>query len=341
MNTSMGILNLCRRMVSNNANHFRGIVIQKELESGIEINAATVSKVQSYMEHILNGEEKNGLHFYQAQSHHRIFSLESHPNLVFKTDANLDIAIAKKFSMKNRLENILHAKKICRTHDLGLLVIPNIRLFSVNYDGKNFHFIAEQKMDINPNENAQEELFDQHANHLNKTIGQLALFIMKTGFSDVRWRNIPILNNDTDANGNRKIALIDLEHMTSIDLGLFGDKLFGVRGLVGCVNEQQGRMIIDMAKRILPWSSRIELYAQRALNSRKIELKHYDRVKQFYATKGIVTGRERIEVDLDALGLNLDEQNNSPVRPQSLGQMTRQVIDGLNRWFKKLLMRKS
>ena len=51
---------------------------------------------------------------------------------------------------------MLYAQTVIRTHKLGLLVIPHAKLFTVNVKGKKQEILAEEKMDINPYESAQE-----------------------------------------------------------------------------------------------------------------------------------------------------------------------------------------
>lgn len=193
------------------------------LQKGIDINQSTVTKVQSCMEKILKREEGNGVKLYTSQNNHRVFSLESVPNLVFKMKASKNVkTVGQDDSMKARYNMMIDSKRICRVHQLGLLVIPNAKLFTVQYEGEDYEIIAEQKVDIDPYESQQQKHFEDHADSLNEAIRQLTVFIAKTGFSDVEWRNVPVINNSLDKSGNRKIALIDIEETKGAELGFLG-----------------------------------------------------------------------------------------------------------------------
>ena len=285
----------------------------KLLQEGIDINDGTVSKVKSCMKTILQRKEEGGVHLYNSTGNHRVFSLDTEPGLVFKMNDSKNVQTLRGGdSMIARYQIMISAKTVCRTHELGLLVIPNAKLFTVNADGEDYDIIAEKKVDINPDESSQEELFEEHADSLNETIRQLTVFIAKTGFSDVEWRNIPVLNDSQDENGNRKIALIDIEEMSSPATGLFGG--FLRRGLVECVNEEQGEIVVNEAKKHLSWSSSLGESAERSLKRRKAELESGKQLKQFYETKGIVSGKEPIQVDVDSLGLDLTEEGQIDCR---------------------------
>src|SRR5690606_32895894 len=167
-------------------------------------------------------------------------------------------------------------------------------------DGEKYDIIAERKLDLNPSESAQEQYFEEYASSLNETIRQLAVFICNTGYSDVEWRNNPVLNNSLNEFGQRKIGLIDIEEMDSKTTGLFGGG-FGRRGLVRCVNEEQGKIVEKVAKQnSVSTSSFASAYSRR-----KEELEKVRKLKKYYDTNNIVTGYEPLKVDVSTLGLNL------------------------------------
>ena len=221
------------------------------------------------MENILQEKKGNGIKFHYGQKRHRIFELDTVPGLLFKIDTHN--------SMKDRYQNMIYAQTVIRSHQLGQLLIPNAKLFTVELEGKKHEIIAERKIEINPNE----EYFLDYADSLNEAIRQLALFICKTGYSDVEWRNNPILNNSLDGKGNRKIALIDLEEINDPEVGLFG-KENTRRGLVGCVNEEQGKMIETIAKENHISAS---LFTDASFR-RKKKLEEEGMLKKYYAKKG-------------------------------------------------------
>lgn len=282
---------------------------EKELQQEVSISEETISKIQTCMKNILQYKEEGSVKLYKSQGNHRVFELDTTPGLIFKMKASKNChIIGRDNSMKARYKTMINAQTIVRTHQLELLVIPNAKLFSVNVEGEEHEIIAEQKVDINQHESAQEQYFQDYANSLNKTIRQLAVFICKTGYSDVEWRNIPILNNSLDVNGNRKIALIDIEEMDSQTTGLFGGG-FWRRGLVRCVNEEQGKIVETIAEQNgVSTSSFADAY-----DLRKEELEEGHRLKKYYATKNIVAGDEPIQIDEKTLNFSA-----YPEKPKNL-----------------------
>ena len=286
-------------------------ISEKELQQGISISEETISKIQICVKKIFQ-EHQDGIRLYYSQERHLVFELDIAPGLLFKIDYYN--------SMKDRYQNMIFAQTVIRTNQLGLLVIPKAKLFTVDLGGKKYEVIAEQKVDINLYESAQEEYFLDFANSLNETIRQLGFFICKTGYSDVHWVNNPILNNSLDEKGNRKIALIDLEEINDPEVGLFGEENRR-RGLVGCLNEEQGKMIKTIAEENNISTS---LFTD-AYSRRKKELEEGDKLKEYYLKKGIIKGNELIVIDESNLIFSTD-----PEIEKKLKEFTLDLIQGIN-----------
>ncbi|MCP5506411.1 MAG: hypothetical protein H7A38_05975 [Chlamydiales bacterium] len=256
------------------------------------------------MENVLQRKEEGGVKLYNSQGSHRVFSLDTAPEYIFKINASKNsYAVGQNDSMRERYQTMINAQTVCRNYALGLLVIPNAKLFTVEAEGEKYEIIAEKKLSLNPSESAQEQFFEEYASSLNETIRQLAVFICKTGYSDVEWRNNPVLNDAPDQFGCRKIGLIDIEEMDSTTTGLFGGGL-GRRGLVRCVTEEQGRIVKDVANKYgVSTSSFASAHARR-----KEEIEEGQKLKQHYTTHNIVTGFEPVKVDISTLGLDLKEE---------------------------------
>ncbi len=234
--------------------------------SGVTLTESTVQKVQSVMGSVLKKEENNGVKIYLGQKVHRIFSVDSEPNIIFK------MAPDNNKKIERRYKNKVRAKTVCRIHDLDLLVIPGVRKFEVKHEGKKYTVIAEEKVEINPEESVQEKNYHDYADSLDETIRQLTVFICETGFCDMKWQNAPVVEKSL-RNGNRKIALIDIEEMESVEGGLFGEATFKRRGLVRCVNEKQGKIVLEEAKKHLEWIEYHDDLARKAQEKRIEELK--------------------------------------------------------------------
>ncbi len=316
---------------------FHTIPSIKVLQEGIDIKDGTVSKVHSCMKNILKNEGKDGVRLFTCQNNHRVFSLDTVPGLVFKMKASKSILTpGRDDSMKARYQSMIDAKTVCRIYELGLLVIPRAKLFQVNFDGENYDIIAEEKVDIDAEESMQEKHYEDSADSLNEALRQLAVFIVHTGFSDVEWRNAPVLNDSLDDKGNHKIALIDIEEMEGVKTGLFGGGWR--RGLVECVNEKQIDMVIAEAAKHGVVSNK---EAQEAKKRRLEELGSGKQLKQFYEKKGIVTGKESIKVDVNSLGLDLTEkaQIKSIFLTKTVG--LKEVVEDVIKKINELIQKKS
>lgn len=274
-----------------------------ELENGLQIPQSTIGKIQSLMPKILNEEKDDEIEYLQGS---KVFRLKEMPNLVFKMGMSFENS--SKNSMDARFENMIKAKEVCLVNNLGLLIIPHAKKFTFNTDdGCKCVVIAEESMDINPIESAQEEFYHKYSKELNETARQLAIFVAKTGFNDVTPRNIPILNEAEDFHGPRRIALIDLEHMKSNINGFTGDDN-GSCGLIRCVSEEQIDIVIAEARK-----NGVHINEDYEKQRRLKEIESDKKLRQHYEKKGIVTGKEPIQIDIDSLGLDLEEKGQISV----------------------------
>lgn len=308
---------LIAKGVLRSMHSFKVIDPKLQLEQGVNVSEAIAAKIQELMPRILKGqtedEEEDGEIEWLSTGNNFVFKLAEHPELVFKTAPPF---IAGGSEQTNtRFKNMVKAKEVCLAHDLGLLIIPHAQKFTVNANNRDYVFIAEESLDLNPKESEQEELYYQFSTELSETVRQLAILIAKTGFNDVVWRNIPILNEGSEFQGPRRVALIDLEHMESIVAGFKGSRGFlgnGSCGLIGCVSEKLIDIVIDEIREQGVEISGDEV--QRARDNRLQELRSDEALRTFYENNGIKTGKEPIQVDLDSLGLDLEEVGRAPIR---------------------------
>ncbi len=113
-------------------------ISKQQLQQGISISEDIVSKIQMCMKDILQNNEEGGIKLYNSQENHRVFALDTAPGFIFKMEANKTCHfIGRDISMATRYQNMIKAKTIVRNHQLGLLVIPNAKLFTVKAEGKN------------------------------------------------------------------------------------------------------------------------------------------------------------------------------------------------------------
>ncbi|KAF3361816.1 Uncharacterized protein PHSC3_001582 [Chlamydiales bacterium STE3] len=298
---------LITKGILRSQHHFKIIDPKEELEQGIHLTDDTVRKFIDLLPKIVNKKEDDEL-TWLSRSKTLVFQLPD-SDLVFKM-AQPYVSIFRGDKLLNpnqlieeRFANMVKAKEICLANQLGLLIIPQAKKFVIStVDGKEYTFIAEEKLAFQANESLQEESYYKFAPNLNETARQLAIFVVKTGFNDVTWRNIPLLDEGLEE--DRHLALIDLEHMESRVNGFIGDPN-GSRGLIKCLSEEQIEIAIAEA---LKSGAITKKEASEVKKARLEELEYDKQLRNYYAKRAIVTGKEPIEVDLDSLDLNLDDE---------------------------------
>jgi hypothetical protein len=308
------LLMLIAKAVLRSTHSYKLIDQKQKLEKGMDISEQTAAKIQGLMPKILGGQRDDELEWLST-GNNLVFKLAQHPQFVFKFARPNGFHGKDKLPIGNdktdsRFENMVKAKEVCVVNELGLLIIPHAKKFTVNADGNDYAFIVEESLDFNPNESAHEELYHKYSTELNETARQLATFVAKTGFNDVTWRNVPILKEAQEFQGPRRIALIDLEHMDSTVNGFIGD-FNGSRGLIRCLSEAQIDTVIAEARK--QGVAITDEQARSAKKRRLQELESDKALRTLYEKNGIITGKEPIQVDLESLDLDLTEEGQVTV----------------------------
>jgi len=305
------IFMLIAKAVLRLTHRFKLIDPKSKLEKRMDISEETVAKIQQLIPTIIKMEDDPALDWL-AKGNNLVFRIKETPEVVYKL-ARPSVSVKREGKYLNskeirdeRFNNMVKAKEVCLTHELGLLIIPHAKKIDVKAVGATYVLIAEESLDIESNESAENEHYHKYSPKLNETVRQLAVFVSKTGFNDVTWRNIPIINEADEFHGPRRVALIDLEHMNSKVNGFIGDEN-GSCGLIGCVSEEQIDLVIEEAlEQGVIISGKQSLDAK---NRRLTELESNKNLRAFYEKKGIITGKEPIQVDIDFLGLDLNEKS--------------------------------
>lgn len=278
------IVMLAVKAVLRSIHTFHIIDVRQKIEEGINLSQKNLEAIAKLM------QESQEIIKYSGRN--QVFSLKSMPELIFKRVAGPE----------SRFANMIRAKEVCLAHQLSLLIIPHAKIIKIG----DSTLIVEERFNIRQHDSAQEELYSVLSG-LDETVRQLAIFIAKTGFSDVEWRNIPIVDDAPEFQGSRRVALVDLEEMESAETGLFGEWIR--RGLIRCLSsERHIEIALAVARRYGihdRYSTTAKVKAER-IN----EVQSYQRLQQFYAEHGILkNARKPIQVDdLSSLGLNLEEQ---------------------------------
>src|SRR3989338_353064 len=233
LTVALPVVMLIAKAILRSIHSFHIVDVKQKLEEGIDISQDTIEKIQVLMPKIRDRQNQDDQEIVRYTSK-SVFSLRSVPNLIFKSVGDAD----------GRVENMVKAKEVCLALQLGLLIIPHAKKFHV--DGRTL--IAEECFDVQQHESAQERLYSE-LSWLNETTRQLATFIAKTGFSDVEWRNMPIIDDAPVFQGSRRVALVDLEEMDSPEIGIFGGGL-GRRGLIRCLSSEE-QIDIALAERVV------------------------------------------------------------------------------------------
>lgn len=258
---------------------------QRALVQGMEIPPSLQARIKSLMPQILAREEKGIIIVAKANAF--VFQLPDYPRWVFKLG-----------KAEHRFRRLVEGKQVCLNEKLNHLVIPQAQKFDVEYEGETYSFVVEEKLDCDANEFYQEELYYKNRERLDSVIQQLALFIAKTHFGDVNFRNIPILSSSTES---IQIGLFDLEDSEGPQIGLLGHKGFlGTKrmGLLGCTyTDQQMALLFAEAVKVT------DVDEQACKEQRRKELAGDLALREFYQQKKI-EGKEPLQVDYDSLDLS-------------------------------------
>lgn len=267
------------------------IDVKQKLAEGVKITPEIINKIENY----LRGKDYSDVKQYPCSVINNVFSFKSIPDLIFKTTGS-----------QSRFQNMVEGLEVCLVHQLDLLIIPSSTEFEVEINGKKQRVIAEQFIPIQDT-SVQKKLY-QTLSGLDETVRQLTQFIIKTGLHDVERRNIPIVNKKPTSLGERHVALIDLEQMGSVKEGLFGG-MWGSSGLINCLlSERHIDIALSEANKAGVIPKNINLEELKKYRMR--EIADCEKLQQYYLRKGIMeeNAKQPIQVDLNTLGLNLEEQ---------------------------------
>ena len=226
-------------------NKIENLRSQQELQKGLGNFDVVAKWIENNKQDIFDRTPIQGLKHYKLAGHNYIFELDTIPHFIFKmTRPPQNVYHYTEMAQtKMRYESVILAETVVRTHNLGLLVIPRAKYVRCG----TVDFIVEQELDFSKTEIKRKALFHENEETTREAIRQLAIFICKTGYNDVEWRNNPILNHDIEGE-NKKIALIDIEDLRQPAMGLFGNEKWKRTGLIGCTPVVHHEMIREIAR---------------------------------------------------------------------------------------------
>ncbi len=272
-------------------------ISKRKLEEGLKIADKTLEEVRQCIKKISQGIRDRSVEFYPSQAGHRIFSLISTPGLIFKMQT-------QGRGLFRHHQNMIFAETVIRINKLRLLVVPYAKLLRIS----GHEILVQEKLDFNP-QRQEQYLKSRWA---RKSLLELTEFVCKTHYSGVGWHNNPILNQG-DEEGNHRIGLIDLKEMAGREIGLFGDTS-GRKGLFGCVNEEQRKMMEAAAKEngVNPG------FFEKPGTSEKKGLTEDFSLEQYYRENRISQGNELVRVDEDDLNFSMYPQEEEKLKKTSL-----------------------
>lgn len=200
----------------------------------LQIPSETCTKMQHALRKILVGEPEAPQHT-RLEGRNYVFKITDFPGYVFK--------VVKDGG--RRLEEMKRAQNICDLYKLKRLIIPKAMLFDISLPEGTQLVHVEEELNYDRPSSLQEKKFQTIGKPLDKAIRQLAIFICHSSYTDVDYRNNPILNS---SDGKVRIGLLDLEPMPYSD-GIIGDKGKGMpRGLLNCVSEDHVSCVVEEVK---------------------------------------------------------------------------------------------
>jgi hypothetical protein len=273
---------------------FKYVDPRQKIEKNMENVDQIVDKVKFLLPSILKLDKKVQVEYIRGS---KIFALEEQPEFVFKIGLSPnDMTLHKgKRVMREeaRFDEMIKAKEVCLIHNLGLLVIPQARKFEFNYENQRCAMIIEKRLPIKKTESAQIEDYHEYSGTLTNAISQLMCLIDKTGLSDIKPANVPIINEPEEL-GDRHIALVDVEGM-DID-----SRIRGFYGLIKTVGENHIDLVVKEAR-----EKGIEI-KEEDKKERLQQIEKEKTLKQYYANNGI-TGKKLFQVKFDNIDLDLDQ----------------------------------
>lgn len=293
-----------------NPRQFQILDLQQELEKGLDLPENTESRINNVISSVLSKSEHDDLEWVRTTKMTRLFKLKNLPNVIFK------IPFQGGIGFQSRFKNVLKCKAICIKHDLDKLVIPSSKKFDVSIDGTAHTIIAEQYLNFGDLDEDQEQLYLDHADGLEETVRQLAKFIALSGFNDVVWRNIPLLN-ETGETLPHRVGLIDLDLLGSAQQGFEGSDNNGSRGLITCLpTEKLMNIAIEEAE---AHGVSISNNTKTHMIGRRLEeVSEAKRLQEFYQTRNIEKADTPLPIELDNLGLDLSKSQESSGRKASV-----------------------
>ncbi|KKO96744.1 hypothetical protein THAR02_11153 [Trichoderma harzianum] len=225
-----------------------------DVRGGVNLTQDTINTlcevIFSSQTQLLNGNPVDGVEIL----HRGVFALPCAPDLVFK------ISNAPKVDLANRWKNAMRAAEISKEHKpdkFDLIVLPRLTLYTLvsdyilNGQRGEYYLIAEQRLSLSTNPLVHKQLYESLGARLEPALQQLVAFIHATGFCDVDFRHIPILDKELTPKTIPKIGLVDISRCGDVQgeaaQQIYHEAFFGTgptpRGLFRCIAPEQFELL--------------------------------------------------------------------------------------------------
>uniref|UniRef100_A0A093UNC7 Uncharacterized protein n=1 Tax=Talaromyces marneffei PM1 TaxID=1077442 RepID=A0A093UNC7_TALMA len=238
------------------------------VETTSQIHEVLYSRLLRHWESLLAGSLVEGVEVLS----NGVFSLQIHRDLIFKIGKDI----------LDRWKHVKEGVSVCQARNLDLLLIPPQMLLKTTIRGVYRFVIVEQRLSLSHDYHLQSDLYQSLGSILNPALEQLVIFIIESGFSDVDFHNIPVLDKELEMDKKPRIALVDLENCVAkhelnppvvYGCAFFGDER-SIRGLLRCITPSSFERVQSVAK-----GEGVDLkrmfgagYYKRALRERDAEL---------------------------------------------------------------------
>jgi hypothetical protein len=222
----------------------------------------------------------------------QIFYLNERPRIVFTVVKN---SAGDGSGRIGRFKNMKRIRDVLGKNKLDLLVLPSVAFPKA---GEETLIIEKWPCNVKTllNESRQEEFYRKYSEpdgvaSLNETVRQLVTLIIQSGFSEVSWQTIPLIDIDAQHSfqgTGRRVAICVSELggiMGGAKEGILGGSGTHYRGLIKCLDSQTHWDIVTRKALKERICTQDELTA--CIERRKQEIRMDKNLQRFHQGKGI------------------------------------------------------
>lgn len=275
---------------------FKSNVLGKKTfeQTDLSLNEAQTAELVQVLQDLDNPRSKSHKAVLYASQIDWVFSINSIPGRIFKVYHS--IRDNNSYTLEKRLESNAKAREIIEKEGLNLLHVPEQKLVKVQVNNCTVYVLIEECFDVLHGYNHQKGVFQNaYADpelkpFMRECTRQLILFIIRTGFSDVKYDNHPLLTN------GRGMGLVDLDTSDYPVSGLRWGRCLGDDGILNYLSVEE----IEHFEPLLKKELSEEHFKLLKLEKLKEYLKEREakalEFRSFLAKKKVTTCRELVDI---------------------------------------------